>query len=87
MISDSAAILLAVGPAAVTGAAGYWSARLQTTTRIKELEHDAAARRREERVAACSEYFAVDLALMSRLMSGLLTSAWYDEWEDEYGDG
>lgn len=80
MISDTTAVLLAVGPAAVTATAGYSAARLQARTSLHELEHQVRDKRRDERLAAFSELLTSEVEFQACVRSDRMTPEWWQEF-------
>jgi hypothetical protein len=69
-VTDLSTVLLAIGPAAVTGLVAFHAARIQTTVaergiraRPGELEHQVRDKRRDERAAAYARYLETGLEL------------------------
>jgi hypothetical protein len=85
-VTDLSTVLLAIGPAAVTGLVAFHAARIQTTVaergiraRPGELEHQVRDKRRDERAAAYARYLETGLELHYILNSWSFSKAWHDE--------
>jgi hypothetical protein len=89
-VTDFNTVLLATAPAAITGAllggVGYYTARLQSRDRIRELEQQVWDKRRDERLDAFSDLLACDANFQSCVRSRRLTPEWWHEFFGErYG--